>query len=65
MSELEDQDKPSVEELLSAMLIQQIRNYDVLIHILDHLNQESASKVYDLHEEFGLFGPMPFPVVEE
>lgn len=65
MSELEDPDAPSVEELLSANLVQQLRIYDVLIHILAHFNEEAADKIMTLHENAGLYGPMPFPVVEE
>lgn len=65
MSDIEDQDKPSVEELLSALLIQTMRNYDLLIHLLAHFDEEGAGKIYDLHKGFGLYGPMPFPVVEE
>lgn len=64
MSELEEE-KPSVEELLSVSLIQQIRNYDLLMHILAHFDEETASSLYDLHESGGLYGPMPFSVVEE
>jgi len=65
MSESEDPEVPSIEELLSANLMQQMRTYDVLVHILAHFDEESADKVVSLHEGFGLFGPMPFPVVEE
>lgn len=64
MAELEEE-KPSVEELLSALLIQTMRNYDVLIHLFAHFDQESAGKLCDMHENFGLYGPMPFPIVEE
>lgn len=64
MSE-ESAEVPSLEELLSALLIQQMRNYDLLIHILAHFDEEGAGKIYDLHKGFGLYGPMPFPVVEE
>lgn len=64
MSELEEE-RPSIEELLSAVLIQQMRSYDVMIHLLAHFDEESAKELYDLHEGFGLYGPMPFPIVEE
>jgi hypothetical protein len=65
MSEAEEPEVPSMEELLSANLMQQMRIYDVLIHLLAHFSEESADKVMTLHEGFGLYGPMPFPVVEE
>lgn len=65
MAELEDAEKPSIEELLSALLIQSMRNYDLLIHLLALKDKEGADKLYDLHEKFGLYGPMPFPVFEE
>lgn len=64
MSELEEE-KPSLEELLSALLIQTMRSYDILIHILAQHDEEGAGKLYDLHKQFGLYGPMPFPIVEE
>lgn len=64
MSELEDPDVPSVEELLSALLIQEIRNYDVMIHLLAHFDEEGAKKILDLHEGLNLYGPLPFPVEE-
>ncbi len=60
-----EEEKPSIEELLSALLIQSMRNYDVLIHILAHYDEPAAGKIYDLHKEFGLYGPMPFPIFEE
>lgn len=56
---------PSIEELLSALLIQEMRNYDILIHLLALKDEEGAGILYDLHKGFGLYGPMPFPVVEE
>lgn len=65
MSELEETDKPSIEELLSALLIQSIRNYDVLIHLLALKDKEGADGIYDLHKEFKLYGPMPFAIFEE
>lgn len=63
MSE-QEVEKPSLEELLSALLIQTMRNYDVLLHLLAHYDEEGAGKIYDLHKQFGLYGPMPFPVEE-
>jgi len=62
---MSEEEKPSVEELLSALLIQSMRNYDVLIHILAHFDEEGAGQIYDLHKKLELYGPMPFPIVEE
>lgn len=55
---------PSIEELLSALLIQEMRNYDILIHLLALKDEDGAGILYDLHKGFGLYGPMPFPVEE-
>lgn len=61
MSELEE-DTPSVEELLSLILIQQMRNYDVMIHLLKHFDEESAVTLHEMHSNLETWGPFPFSV---
>ncbi len=59
MSELEEQ-KPDQEELLTLLLIQQMRNYDVLMHLLLHFNEETAKQLLTMHENLEQWGPLPF-----
>jgi len=63
MSELKEQ-KPDPEELLTLLLIQQMRNYDVLMHLLLHFDEEAAKQLLELHENLGQWGPLPF-ILEE
>lgn len=58
------EDKPSIEELLSLLIIQEIRNYDVLMHILNHHDRELSIQLRDLHERGELWGSMPFSFEE-
>lgn len=63
MSELEE-DKPSIEELLSALLVQSIRNYDIMMHLLVHFDESTASRLDKIHRHNGIWGSLPFTVDE-
>ena len=63
MSEVKEQ-KPDPEELLTLLLIQQMRNYDILMHILLHFDEEGARTLLEIHENLEQWGPLPF-VFEE
>lgn len=63
MSEVKEQ-KPDPEELLTLLLIQQMRNYDVLIHLLLHFDEEAAKQLLTMHEKLEQWGPLPF-ILEE
>jgi hypothetical protein len=69
MSELEDPrelDSPNMEELLTFVILQQMRMYDVLLAILMDTDQEAAKKLFELHKNHDTWGPPPFIVkVEE
>lgn len=60
MSELIDSDKPDVEEILMTLLHQTIRNYDVMIHLLKHFDEEAAGMLVSKHENMEVWGPPPF-----
>lgn len=66
MSELEEkkEQKPDPEELLTLLLIQQMRNYDVLMQLLFHFDEESAKQLLQMHEKLEQWGPLPF-ILEE
>jgi hypothetical protein len=63
MSELEEQ-TPSVEQLLSIVVVQNQRIYDTLIAILTEQNEEVARRLLDVHEKMDNIGPAPFLVDE-
>jgi hypothetical protein len=56
--------KPDPEELLTLLLIQQMRNYDVLMHLLLHFDEEGARQLLAMHENLEQWGPLPF-ILEE
>ena len=63
MSEVKEP-KPDPEELLTLLLIQEMRNYDVMIHLLMHFDEEVASQLVEKHEKLEQWGPLPF-ILEE
>lgn len=63
MSEVK-QPKPDPEELLTLLLIQSMRNYDIMIHLLKHFDKETAAQLVARHERLEQWGPLPF-ILEE
>lgn len=63
MSEVKEP-KPDPEELLTLLLIQEMRNYDVMIHLLMHFDEEVAKQLVEKHEKLEQWGPLPF-ILEE
>lgn len=63
MAELEAP-HPDPEELMTLLLIQMMRNYDVLMHLLKHFDQESAQELLEKHEKLEQWGPLPFLLEE-
>ena len=55
-----EESKPSVEELLSILIMQQMRNYDALMHLLLHFDEEVAVKLLEVHKSLETVGPPPF-----
>jgi len=64
MSELTEP-KPDPEELLTLLLIQSMRNYDILIHLLKHFDEETAAQLLEKHEKLEQWGPLPFLLEDE
>lgn len=68
---MSDSSNPSAEELLALILHQEMRNYDILMHILRVLdtshNKEISATLKETHEKMETWGPPPFFVdsVEE
>jgi hypothetical protein len=58
-------EKPDPEELLTLLLIQSMRNYDVLIHLLKHFDEETAKQLVEMHENLEQWGPLPFKLENE
>lgn len=65
MSELEEPNKPDTDELLTLILIQQMRIYDVMMGILLVGDADKANKLFELHKNHDTWGPLPFIQVEE
>lgn len=61
----EEPEKPSVEQMLSIIIVQNQRIYDVLLAILGEQNEETSRRVVQVHEQMDNFGPAPFIVEEE
>lgn len=59
MSDLKEP-QPDLEQLLSVIVIQNQRIYDVLLVILANSNQEAYNNVVERHEQMGHVGPVPY-----
>lgn len=70
MSELHDPAKPNTDELLTLLLVQTMRMYDVLMHMLDIMSEKDEERaaitqeLLELHEKLGHWGPLPFVEVD-
>lgn len=63
MSDLEES-KPSLENLLSVIIVQNQRIYDVLLVQLALQDEESYRNIVDKHKQMDNLGPAPF-IMEE
>ena len=55
---------PDLLALMSVVILQQQRIYDVLLTILGHENAEAAYNLIKVHEELDNIGPVPYKVDE-
>jgi len=65
MSELEDVEVPDLNEMATLLLIQSMRNYDVMMHLLKHFDEETAIELSKLHESHQLWGPLPYVQIDK
>lgn len=69
MSRLEDPkelEAPNIQELLTFVILQQMRIYDVMLAMLMNADPAAAQKLFELHQNHDTWGPPPFIVkVEE
>lgn len=59
MSDLEEP-RPDVEQLLSILIVQNQRIYDVLLILLGEQNREAYDNIITVHEKMDNLGPAPF-----
>lgn len=59
MSDLE-QPSPSIEDLLSVLIVQNQRIYDVLLVLLFKQDAEAFNNLIGKHKEMDNLGPAPF-----
>lgn len=64
MSELEDPKTPNTDELLTLLLVQLMRLYDVEMHLLTHFEPSVAKELLAIHEKLEHWSPLPFVVGE-
>ena len=64
MAELEEQ-RPTVESLLSVLIVQNQRIYDVLLVLLGKQDEEAYRNLVAAHEKLDNIGPVPFLMEEE
>jgi hypothetical protein len=64
MSELEES-KPSIEQFLSIIVVQNQRLYDVLLALLSQDNEEVARNLIEIHEQMDNISPPPYLVDDE
>lgn len=64
MAELEEP-QPSIEQLLSVLIVQNQRLYDVLLVMLGEQNREAYENLIATHQELENLGPAPFLMEEE
>lgn len=60
MSEMTDGSEPTTNELLTMLLVQNIRMTDYLAHILQKLDSEAAIRVVNLHVNMETWSPLPY-----
>lgn len=63
MGELQEP-RASIEELISVLIVQQQRIYDVLLLILSQQDEEHAKRLIQTHENMDNIGPAPFLMEE-
>jgi len=56
----EEIDEPAQMELDEAVLVQLMRNYDVLMALLANTNPNAAEDLYEKHSSGKIVGPPPF-----
>jgi hypothetical protein len=61
MSELKEP-SPSVEQLLSIVVVQNQRVYDVLLALLSQQSEEVARNLVEVHERMDNISPAPYVV---
>lgn len=61
----EERHQEAVEMLLTSLLIQSARNYDVLLSILMRENVGAAAELREMHERGELWAPPPSFVMDE
>lgn len=59
MADLEEP-RPDIEQLLSVIIVQQQRIYDVLLVLLADQNREAYTNIIGVHESMDNLGPKPF-----
>lgn len=64
MSELEEP-VPQVQHLISVLIVQNQRIYDVLLALLGHFDSEASYNLIQLHENMQNIGPVPYKVEDE
>jgi len=65
MSELKDPEVPDTNQMLYLLLIQSMRNYDVMMHILAHFDEEVATELGTRHENHEVLCPLPYIIEPE
>jgi len=65
MSEMEDTEVPDTNEMLTLLLIQSMRNYDVMMHLLRHFDEETAVELGTRHEKHELLCPLPYIEIDK
>jgi hypothetical protein len=59
MADLEEP-RPDIEQLLSVIVVQNQRMYDVLLVLLANQNREAYTNIIQVHEAMDNLGPKPF-----
>lgn len=59
MADLEEL-RPDIEQLLSVLIVQQQRIYDVLLLLLADQNEIAYGNIVEAHERMDNLGPKPF-----
>jgi hypothetical protein len=57
MSELKDDDEATMEEIALAQLTLLMRNYDLMMALLNHFDKDTADAIYEAHENGQTFNP--------
>lgn len=64
MSDLQEP-TPDVQSLLSVIIMQNQRIYDVLLSILGHYDSEMAYNLIDVHTKLENIGPVPYRIEDD